>query len=355
MKKGLVIVLSVILLTFTFSGCDATIRENIADFMDSLSGNVYLENGIVEPNTADAEAVVDAITSIGTGAAQETVTDGSTGVLGISVTVSATTTLKPQDPDEQEDLKDSLLKSLETKSNRDLLTKELEADAEDDQIEAAKGSVEVLNETLEELESDLATNNPELSQALSQLTLPVIDEDDELSKGDVLLLQMMTNLLKNTFEVLDEASSGDLGTLDSDDLTDDAIQQDIDRLVEDALLIARLAEELSGAAGIDFSGQLNFDTLIQSFNRSARASRQTSGEIGQEAADLLNSKMEDVIELMGITREGDTYTYTKDSYQSFLSNQVIYRGSIEYAITMATQSNISLKDVENVTIDTSTL
>ena len=356
MKKSLILVLSVVLLTFVFSGCDAEIRKNIVGFMDNVSGNVYLDNNIVEANTADAQAVVNAIASIGTGAGQQAVDGGGTDVLGISVTVTTTTTLKPQDEAGQEALRESLLNSLQTKSNREALKKNLSATAGDDQQEAAKGSVEVLNKTLKELEDVLKTENPDLAQALSELTLPEIEGDEDLTKGDVLLLQMMTNLLKNTYDALaDAAGGGDkLDTLDANALKSGTAKQKVESIVKDALLAARLAEELSGAASIDFSGKLDFGALLGEDNKGARTSRDSGDEIGSEAADILNSIMPDIVKLMGITRTDDVYSYTESAYQSFLLNQRIYRSSIEHAIKMAEQADITLT-TQNAEFDTSTL
>lgn len=354
MKKSLILVLSVVLLTFVFSGCDAEIRKNIAGFMDNVSGNVYLDNGIIEPNTADAQAVVNAIASIGTGDAKETVSGGNTNVLGISVAVNTTTTLKPQDEDGQEALRESLLNSLQTKSNREALKENLSDTADSEQQEAAKGSVEVLNETLKELEDVLETANPDLAQALSQLKLPEIEGDEDLTKGDVLLLQMMTNLLKNTYDALADASDDDLANLDAEDLKSGTAKQKVESIVKDALLAARLAEELSGAASIDFSGKLDFGALLGEDNRGARTSRDSGDEIGSEAADILNSIMPDIVKLMGITRTDDVYSYTESAYQSFLLNQRIYRSSIEHAIKMAEQADITLT-TQNAEFDTSTL
>ena len=342
MKKSLILVLSVVLLTFVFSGCDAEIRKNIAGFMDNVSGNVYLDNNIVEANTAEAQAVVNAIASIGTGDAKETVSGGNTNVLGISVAVNTTTTLKPQDEDGQEALRESLLNSLQTKSNREALKENLSDTADSEQQEAAKGSVEVLNETLKELEDVLETANPDLAQALSQLKLPEIEGDEDLTKGDVLLLQMMTNLLKNTYDALADASDDDLANLDAEDLKSGTAKQKVESIVKDALLAARLAEELSGAASIDFSGKLDFGALLGEDNKGARTSRDSGDEIGSEAADILNSIMPDIVKLMGITRTDDVYSYTESAYQSFLLNQRIYRSSIEHAIKMAEQADITL-------------
>ncbi len=353
MKKSLILVLSVVLLTFVFSGCDAEIRKNIAGFMDNASGNVYLENNIVEANTADAQAVVNAIASIGTGSGQQAVS-GSTDVLGISVTVSATTTLAPQAPDDQDALRDSLLSSLQTKSNRDSLKENLSDTADSDQQEAAKGSVEVLNETLKELEDVLETENPDLAQALSQLTLPEIEDEGALTKGDVLLLQMMTNLLKNTYDALDDAAGGDLANLNAEDLKSGTAKLKVESIIQDALLAARLAEELSGAASIDFSGKLDLSALFSEDNKGARTSRDSGDEIGSEAASILNSYMPDIVKLMGITRTDDVYSYTKDAYQSFLLNQRTYRASIEHAIKMAQTAGVALT-TQNASFDTSTL
>jgi hypothetical protein len=72
--------------------------------MGNFGGNVYIDNGLVEPDTAAAEAAVATIASLGTGSGATSVSSGSSTVLGIpGVTLtSSATILAPQGPAEQE-------------------------------------------------------------------------------------------------------------------------------------------------------------------------------------------------------------------------------------------------------------
>ncbi|NLA98866.1 MAG: hypothetical protein GX836_11850, partial [Spirochaetales bacterium] len=115
MKKMFVLVLLVPILTIALISCDADIRSNIAGFMGNLGGNVYIDNEWVQPNTADAEAAVATIASLGTGSGAVAVTEGdSSSELGIEITVPAgvTKVLAPQTSTQQTELKNDIATAL---------------------------------------------------------------------------------------------------------------------------------------------------------------------------------------------------------------------------------------------------
>ncbi len=359
MKKALIPILLVLLLTLAFTSCDANIRQDIAGLMGDFSENVYIASGMVEANTANAAAVTETTASIGTGDSAEAVTAGdSNTTFGISVTIPAEVTkiIKPQTEAEQEETKDDLATAFASPTQTKQLVDSLKAPASDDQVEAAEGTILLFNATLDKLKTDLATSNAELSETLSELTLPTLEDGEELTQGDVLVLQMMTNLISNTVATLNEASttSGDLNTVD---ITTAENKEKVLSIVDDALFTAQVAEQLSGAASIDFSGQLDLAALLSGMNDDSSQSV-SRAEDDNEFGDVMvsfNNLIPDLLPVMGITVSGEDFTYTQSKYKSFLMNQKAYRGAIEHALRFARKSGLELSEVPNANFDTSTL
>ncbi|MDY0244536.1 MAG: hypothetical protein RBQ89_06940, partial [Sphaerochaeta sp.] len=65
MKKALIPILLVLLLTLAFTSCDASL-ENITEFMGGFSDNVYIDSGLIEADLGAAEGVTDVTVAIGT-------------------------------------------------------------------------------------------------------------------------------------------------------------------------------------------------------------------------------------------------------------------------------------------------
>ncbi len=355
MKKMIVLVLLVPMLTIALISCDADIRSNIAGLMGGLGGNVYIDNDLVEPNTADAEAAVAVITTLGTGAGSASVTAGGTSSeLGISVTVPAGVDkiLKPQDSAEQTALKNNIAAALTSPTQTQTLIEELQTPITDpEQLESAAGTVEVFNATIEAL-ADALPDDSDLVDTIAALTLPSIEAGDTITQGDVLILQMMTNLISNTVATLNTISGDSIGTL-----TDAQIQSNqtqVLSIIDDALFTAQVAEQLSGSATIDFSGQVDLAALLENFNKGSRSSR---GELAlTEAGDFIgtiNNIVPDLVDLLGV-KDG---AYEKADYQKFILNQRAYRASIEHALSFAKKGNLTSAQLQNrgVSFDTSTL
>ncbi len=353
MKKVLVPILLVLLLSFVFTSCDATIRSNIADLMGGFSGNVYLENGLIEANTADAEAAVATVTTLGSTATSTAVaSDGTTATtssLGISVDVSTTTditVLTPQTSEEQTALQDDLASTFASPTQTEALIEELSTAATTEQVTAAQGTVEVFNATLTALQSEVT--DPDLQAALGELALPTIDSTDELTQADILVLQMMTNLISNTVNSLSDGAGGyDTANLDQDE---------INSIVDDALFAAQVAEQLSGAASIDFTGSLDLTSLLSSAGGLGISKAVFALGDGADAAAMFKDLIPVLIDLMGITKDSSgNYVYTASAYKSFVINQKAYRNSIRQMLTFARQSTSTFAELFGTEVDTSTL
>jgi hypothetical protein len=359
MKKALIPILSVLLLTLAFTSCDANIRQDIAGLMGDFSGNVYIESGMVEANTANAAAVTTTTASIGTGDSAIDLsddTDGKDETFGIEIDIPSevTTIIKPQTEAEQEAIKDDLATAFASPTQTEQLVESLKAPASDKQIEAAEGTILVFNATLDQLKEELGDES-ELADILVELKLPAVEGGEELTQGDILILQMMTNLITNTVTNLDTDDSNDSFT--SIDITKAENKEKVLSIVDDALFTAQVAEQLSGAASIDFSGQLDLAALLEGMNDDTSQSV-SRAEGDNEFGDILvslNDLIPDLLPVMGITHTGNDFDYTKAKYQSFLMNQKAYRGSIEHALQFARKSELELSEVPNANFDTSTL
>lgn len=292
MKKMFVLVLLVPILTIALISCDADIlRSNIADFMGGLGGNVYVDNEWVQPNTADAEAAVAVIANLGTGTGATDVTaESPSSEFGISITVPAGVEkiLKPQTTAEQTTFKNDIATALTSPTQTQTLLVELEKPIEDaEQKKAVEGTVAVFNATITKLTTDLPDG--EVKTALANLTLDPVDTTQTITQGDVLILQMMTNLISNTITTLNTVSGGSIGSLTDAQLQNNQTQ--VLSIVDDALFTAQIAEQLSGSATIDFSGQLDLASLLENLNKGSKASR---GAIElTDAGDFIDEDFDD--------------------------------------------------------------
>ena len=254
MKKMFVLVLLVPILTIALISCDADIRSNIAGFMGNLGGNVYIDNEWVEPNKADVEAAVAVIATLGTTGSTTTASnkDGETvfgiGGVDLSSLSAGATILAPQSVDDQNALKNSVASALTSPTQTATLIAELSQPATAEQKTAAAGTTAVFNAVIAELASQVDLSNEDLAAAIQELSLPTFSETDDITQGDILILQMMTNLVNNTITQLSDGLGGiDASTVDSDTAL---------AILGDALFTAQVAEQLSDASTINFSGDL---------------------------------------------------------------------------------------------------
>lgn len=349
MKKMFVLVLLVPILTIALISCDADIRSNIAGFMGGLGGNVYVDNEWVQPNTEDLDKVKDTLNNL----APVTIS-GSTSALGINVTgVDATRILSPQNESEQAAVKESLAKSLTTQDRIDDLVLELSQDATAEQKAAVEGTVEVFNKTVDEIILLVKDNTPELEATLNDLKITIPSGGtNSYTKGDVLVMQLMTNLISNTISTLEELGGGSLGDLESTDVSSTANKDKVLSIVNEALFAAKIAEQVSGSATLKLSTQINLEALIQEMNKNTKSRGEPiSLTDAGEFIDAINIVSKDLISLMHLTQSGDTYTFSDEAYKSFLLGQKAYKAALDHAVGLARLGQIDLKDADTINFD----
>ncbi|ADY12695.1 hypothetical protein [Sphaerochaeta globosa] len=358
MKRVVVLVLLVPILTIAMISCDADIRSDIAGLMGGFGGNVYIDNEWVQPNKADAEAAVTAIASLGTAGSTATTSNTAAetvfGINGVDLSglTSGATILAPQSVDDQNALKNSVASALTSPTQTATLIVELSKPATAEQKTAAAGTTAVFNAVITSLAAQVTTDNPTLGAAIAELSLPDFSATDDITQGDILILQMMTNLVNNTITQLSDGSGGiDAATVDSDTAL---------AILGDALFTAQVAEQLSGASTINFSGDL-ITGLTGLMDDSGDKSSRNGGDDTVPLDDLkdsigvkvVNTLMPQIVGMFGIQKSEDTFTYTAEQYKKFLLNQRAYLASMNHAIAFYEAGNIS--NFEDDRMDVGTL
>jgi F0F1-type ATP synthase epsilon subunit len=288
-RHTLAILVSVTGLMVAFVSCDADLRSQVAGWMDSVSDNVYLENGLIDVNTESVDAVVDAIAAI------DDVSEA-------------------MDEEEQEQLEATLSSTFDSPTQTEILLEELGTDAEEAQQASAETAIVKFEDMLSDLaeDEDMDEDDP-LYDALSSFEL---DVPDTLTNGDILMVQLITNLV------------GNLETLARSE--EDPTEEELLSVADDALFVAYVAEQLSGASAIDFSGQLL--SLVDELT--ALDSRGLSDSETEIATEAVNAIVPDLVTLIGGSYADGTYSYTNDQYEAFAFNQAIYRSNLEKGLAL---------------------
>lgn len=349
MKKAFFLVLLVPILTIGLISCDASIRSNIADFMGGFQSNVYVEAGLVEPNKADVQAAVATIAAIGTGTGAADVSgSATTNQLGISVSVpgGVTTMLVPQSPSKQAEVKTNLSNAIASTTQKAELLTSLKTTATPEQKTAAQGTVAVFNATISSLSGNITDAN--LRAAIDDLALPTIGPSDEVTQADLLILQLMTDLVGNTIA----AVTDDYGDIDESLITEDKALE----IFGNALFVAKVTENLSGAASINFSGDL-ITGLLGAVQNDRSSSRTTDDGVWEDVEDSIglatvNNLAPKIIAMFGVTGSGSNHDYTDAAYRRFIRNQYAYLASLNQAIGFYEKGNLSGLDVQQVNIGT---
>lgn len=367
MRKQIVLVLLVPILALTLISCDADMRSNFANFLGGLGGNVYIDGGLVEANKEDVKAAVATITGLGSGKGAKDVAKGEViDDFGIDVTIpdGVTSVMKPQPKADQNKLKDDLSNALNSTQQTAELKEELKKPVVDeDKKKAVQGTVTVFNATIEALSTELdkdSDKNKELKEAINKLILAPVDAGDTITEGDVLLIQMMTNLVSNTIDTLKDVGSGNIEDAGSADFNDTATKNKLLSIVDDALFTAQIAEELSGAANIDFSGQLDLVNLINELNKGSKASRDGDDDDDFDITMFIgsiNNLGPELVQMFGLKKGSDgKYDWELGGYRKFISTQQAYRGALEHALTFAGKGDHLGNKLKNrgLVFDTST-
>ncbi|MFA7560288.1 MAG: hypothetical protein WCY61_06180, partial [Sphaerochaeta sp.] len=142
------------------------------------------------------------------------------------------------------------------------LVDELKKPAETGAQAAAAGTAKILGSILDGLMGDDSSGGddgpPDEVRDLLDNLIPELDGDEELTQGDVLMLQLITDIVGNAASTLkDGFEGGD----DEEELDMEAVMP----VINDILFAAMVADELGGSMSLDFSGFSNLSDLISGF------------------------------------------------------------------------------------------
>jgi len=338
-KRFVMPILIIALLALVLIGCDQDMRSNIVGFLDPLGNNVYNDAGMIPANTANAAAASDQIAGLGSTEEVQGKVGGDgkigKGVFGVEVDLGDGQKnkpfLAPQSKEAQEELKDQLGEALNSPSQKEQLKEEMKKPASDEQKAAAKGTVDAFNTILTSINTKTGGN----ADFLDNLKLPEIEDDDELTQGDMLMLQLMTDMVKNTVDTLTELSEdGDLSNFDGGNLS----EEDFDKvlgIVDEALFAAQMAEELAGVSSIDFTGSLDLTNLLDGIGGGKnRIQARDDGDDDfdfEEVIPALLGLSKEITAMMGAELEDGAVTINQQRYRTFLTMMSSYRSSLEYA------------------------
>jgi len=312
-------------------------RSSIVGFLDPLGNNVYNDAGMIPPNTANSAAASNQIASLGnTAESQGKVgNDGKIGedVFGVEVDLGDDQKdkpfLAPQAKEAQQELKDQLGEALNSPSQKEQLKEEMKKPASDAQKEAAKGTADIFNKLI----TDIQGGDDDL-KFLDNLKLPDIGTGEDLTQGDMLMLQLMTDMVKNTVDTLTELSEGgDISKFDGGNLSEEDFNKVLG-IVDDALFAAQMAEELAGVSSIDFTGSLDLTNLLDGIgggkNRIQAREGDDDFDFGEVIPVLLGLSKE-ITAMMGAELEDGEVIINQQRYRTFLTMMNSYRSSLEYA------------------------
>jgi hypothetical protein len=232
-----------------------------------------------------------------------------------------------------------------TTQKAELLTS-LKTTATPEQKTAAQGTVAVFNATISSLSVNITDAN--LRAAIDDLALPAIGPSDEVTQADLLILQLMTDLVGNTIA----AVTDDSGDIDESLITEDKALE----IFGNALFVAKVTENLSGAASINFSGDL-ITGLLGAVQNDRSSSRTTDDGVWEDVEDSIglatvNNLAPKIIAMFGVTGSGSNHEYTDYAYSRFIRNQYAYIAYLNQAIGFYEKGNLSGLDVQQVNIGT---
>ena len=337
-KRLLMPILIIPLLALVLIGCDQDMRNSVVGFLKPMGNNAYNDAGMIPPNTANTAAASNQIASMGTGdSAKSTSASGviDSTVFGVEVDLGAAhgskPLLAPQSKEAQEELKNQLGEALNSTTQKEELKKEMKKPASDEQKAAAKGTVDAFNTVLTSINTKTGGN----ADFLDNLKLPEIKEDDELTQGDMLMLQLMTDMVKNTVDTLTDLSEDkDLSKFDGSNLTQEGINK-VMGIVDDALFAAQMAEELSGASSIDFTGSLDLSSLLENIGGKGRNRIQARDDGDdfdfEEVIPTLLGLSKEITAMMGAELRNGEVIINQQKYRTFMAMMKSYRSSLEYA------------------------
>jgi hypothetical protein len=251
-----------------------------------------------------------------------TVTIGS-GATALSVTTNATTYLAPQT--DTTTLTNNLSSALADESSTAALKESLSSTVTDSTTQdAVNGTIQVVNDTISAISTSVSSSSlsPEqktqITNLLSSMTLSTIP-DDQMTQGDVVVAQAMSNLISNA-----------ASTLTSVDTSDSASIQAALDLIDQATTVAKATAALS-STNSDFMSGVNLGDLIAGFTSSRSAGRSRGTVSLTDASSYIstiNAIAPKIFSAMGVKKTDGVYSITEDVWDAFVARQSQYRAAM---------------------------
>lgn len=327
-KRILVSLLGIACAAGLFVSCDSDFRTKLSSFMGGMSTNIYEENGLV-PSTVDT-ASVDAVASVATSATPATgASSGGTvnlsfgsGSSSVTVTTSAETYLAPQS--DTTTLTNNLSAALADEKSTAALKESLSSTVTDSTTQdAVNGTIQVVNDTISAISTSVSSSSlsPEqktqITNLLSSMTLSTIP-DDQMTQGDVVVAQAMSNLISNA-----------ASTLTSVDTSDSASIQAALDLIDQATTVAKATAALS-STNSDFMSGVNLGDLIAGFTSSRSAGSRGTVSLTDASSYIstINAIAPKIFSAMGVKKTEGVYSITEDVWDAFVARQSQYRAAM---------------------------
>jgi len=336
MKRRLLLFLVVPILVLTITSCDADMRSTLAGTLGNFGGNVYIQAGLVEGDTANVEATTSAVSSFGVAgtAAVGVGDDFSDFGVDIKIPAGVTKVMKPQSKQDRETFADDLTETLTDNEQlakfKNDMGKPL-ADPDGERKKAVQGTVDTFNELVKELDKGGASPITEIFSAIGF----EIEEGAELTEGDVLLVQMMVDMVATTIETLQDIAGEGKDIQDLGDGDFDGHQEKLLDVVDEILLVAKVSEELSGASNLDLFKGIDLKALMSgdAFKGMSRSSRDGDSDEGF-GIEFIAHLGPELVNLFRITKSGNTYTWTGKNYKRYLREQKAYVNLVDQALSV---------------------
>lgn len=207
MRKQFLRVFTLVLVTLLlFVSCSGSLTDSLLKIMDGTNTNVYIKAGLVKPNTATAQKVLDALKTSNT---TVTITGYtvSLNVGGADVEIKVEDTdlkaaiekgiLQPQTKEQKKQLTESINEALSSPTNKDQLANEFSKAVTDEATQnAIKGTYALGSSALTTATKDMP--NGDVKTVLEDLAKSYADvakdRDAKLTEADKAQAQLMTNV-----------------------------------------------------------------------------------------------------------------------------------------------------------------
>lgn len=369
--KKLCVLLLIPILAFSLVSCDASMRSQLADVMKKMSGNAWIDAGLVKPSTAGVDEVTNIVTNVKNEEIDKTNTDDkgnvtvslggdSTGTGGFEVKLDdstasqVTTVLKPQTTEEKKQLEDSLSTALKSTTQTKQLVEEMKKEVAPEVKEAATGSLIVASAALKQVADQIKENPPaqgsaqeaiantltEFATLLSEKVDAIKDTTDSttVTQADVVTVQLVTNLVATTAKAVEAIK--DITTADPVDLV--AVPE-VKAAIDDSLFVANVAKQLSGVGSLDIAKIIDLSELMNMLGGQKLLSRDItlSGTpkelpiaLPEKAVTYVNQVGKIVVAYVQASSDG---TINEKNYKTMIDNLKVSRSATDNAFAIASK------------------